>query len=429
MGSVIAPIAALLLGAAILLLGQGLFLVLIPLALAEAGQTAQAVGLTVSAYFTGFVFGAWSSAKAIHRVGYIRAYGGLIAVVLTAALALPLYPDLLTWIVLRFVHGAAVSGVFVAIESWLNTAVASDWRGRVLGTYSFISLAALGAGQLLLNIYGTTGFAAFNVGAILLGLSIIPVVLSRIAAPAAPGVEVKLNLKLMRQVPLGLAVGFLSGWLTGSFWAMAPLFAASALPEMSAATGLISTALLGGILLQVPVGYLSDKTDRRRIILGVAIAAAATSLAVIVMDAYGPAPLYASFFIYGGMIFSLHPLALAHCADRAAGAEEMLSLSQGMLLANGLGLASGPMLSASLTKAFGPDGLFLFATAATLLGAASVGVRLFTRSPVPVDERSDFLPAIDSTPAQIAMDPRASLPDSEVADGQDRNLESTDSPQ
>ena len=129
------------------------------------------------------------------------------------------------------------------------------------------------------------------------------------------------------------------------------------------------------------------------------------------------------------MIFSLYPLALAHCADRAAGAEEMLSLSQGMRLANGLGLASGPMLSASLTKAFGPDGLFLFATAATLLGAASVGVRLFTRSPVPVDERSDFLPAIDSTPAQIAMDPRASLPDSEVADGQDRNLESTDSPQ
>lgn len=408
----IAPIASLLLGATILMLAQGLFLVLVPLTIAEAGHPAQTVGFIVSSYFAGFVFGAWTSTRAIHRVGYVRTYGGLIAWVLAAALSLPLFPEPLGWVLLRFVHGAAVSGVFLAIESWLNTGVPKDWRGRVLGTYSLLSLAALGAGQLLINVYGAAGFAPFTLGAILLSLSIVPVVLSRIEAPSLPVVEVRLNTDLMRQVPLGLAVGLLSGLLSGSFWTLAPLFAATFSPGTSEATWLIGSALLGGVLLQLPIGYLSDRTDRRSVILGVAAVGAATSLILMMVSEPGGWLLYTGFLIYGGMIFSLHPLALTYCADRAVGGEEMLSLSQGLLLVNGLGLASGPLLSSLLATHAGPDALFLFSFVATVTGAAYAGLRIRQHDPVSVEDRSGFLPVMETTPAQIPLDPRTNTPGS-----------------
>lgn len=142
-------------------------------------------------------------------------------------------------------------------------------------------------------------------------------------------------------------------------------------------------------------------------ILGVTLVAAAASLALALTGGTSIALVYICFLVYGGMIFSLHPLALSHCADHAVGGDDMLSLSQGMLLANGIGLALGPLLSGLLAAIGGRESLFAFGLAVNAVAAAAIVVGMRRRAPIPAEEKSGFVPAVDSTPAQLVLDPRS----------------------
>ncbi|HOP19182.1 MAG TPA: hypothetical protein PK585_03800, partial [Amphiplicatus sp.] len=148
------PVAALLLGATLLFVGQGVFLILTPLKLAEHGYSTVIISAVGSAYFAGIMTGAWFGDRVVRAFGNVRAYGGFIALIMCAALPLAFFENAITWAAFRFLHGWAAAGAFLAIESWLHAAPPNSWRGRVIGAYTALTLVGLGAGQLLINVFG-----------------------------------------------------------------------------------------------------------------------------------------------------------------------------------------------------------------------------------------------------------------------------------
>lgn len=411
--SPVRSLSALLLGAICLVLAQGVLLTLVPARLYQGGSSSLQVSLVVSAYFTGFLLGAWLCDRLIRRSGYVRAYVGFIAVIIAVVMILPLWPSPFGWAVLRLSHGAAAAAVFLSIETWLNTASPRAWRGRTLGAYAVLSLGALGLSPFLLDLYGTTSDRTFNLAIIVFAVSIIPVALSGIRAPEAQPAATSGMLRLIRVSALAPVTAFAAGVNTGAFWTLAPRLGAAG-DESGVGTSLTMAAvLLGGFVLEWPIGYLSDRFDRRSVLIAAAAAGAAVAAALAAMSVLHSQPLlifFACLAIYGGVTFSLQPLALAHAADRLGPDDDMLPVSRGLLLTNGIGLALGPLLGGQVQAAVGVDGLFglAMATLGSILAVAAFVVR---RVPaVPLSEQGPYVAIRETTPASLRLNPRLEDP-------------------
>lgn len=412
--SVLGSLGALYLGAIVLFAGQGILLTLVPLSLDVAGYSAQTVSIVVSSYFLGVLAGAWYCDRIIRRVGHVRAYGGLIATVIVAVLCLPLLPNPYAWTPLRFFHGAAIAGVAMTIESWLNGVAPNQWRGRVLTTYTMTVTGAIGAAQLLLSMDNPETQMFFSLAAILLALSIVPPALSRIAVPKVESPDRHSQRDLLKLSPLGIAGAFAAGLTKGAFWALAPLFGASIGLDASRISMLVAAALLGGLCLEWPAGYVSDYVDRRKIILGAAVAILAVSLAIVSIGHLAGWPLFLLLALYGGGIYSLYPLSLAHAADLLPQDEDRVSVSRGLLLSKGLGLPLGPLLAGQLAEQTGDDGLFLF-SATICATIAIIGLWQLIRHPArPRDEQGSYVSMHEATPAIFHLDPRVKTPQGEL---------------
>jgi MFS family permease len=274
------PVAALLLGATFLFLGQGVFLILVPLKLAADGLTAIEISAVGAAYFAGVVSGAWFGDRITRAVGNIRAYAGSVALIICAALALSLVGSAAGWAALRFMHGWAAAGVFLAIESWLHGATPNEWRGRVVGAYTALTLVGLGGGQLLINVYGPAAPSSVDLGALLFAFSIVPVVLSKASAPAQRTMAPRSPLAIYRHSPLAVAGCVCAGLSMGAFWALGPVFADETASR--AASPFMAAAIMGGLSLVLPFGRLSDRIDRRLVIAGLSAGGGAAALLVVI---------------------------------------------------------------------------------------------------------------------------------------------------
>ncbi|MGE0407648.1 MAG: MFS transporter [Amphiplicatus sp.] len=400
------PIAGLLCGAALLFVGQGVFLILVPLRLAADHLSAPAISLVGSAYFAGIITGAWFGDRIIRAVGNIRAYGAFIALILCACLSLALVGGATGWAIMRFLHGAAAAGAFLAIESWLHAATPNQWRGRVVGAYTALSLAGLGAGQLLINAYGANAVRSIDLGALLFAASIAPVMLSKAVAPPLAPMSRRPLMEVYRHSPVGTAGCFCAGLSMGAFWALGPVFAARSGMSPQGASLFMATTVFGGLALVWPFGRLSDLIDRRLILAGVGFLGTGARLALVTLEREDALALLALSAAYGGVIFSLYPLALSQAADHVSDGQDMLEITRGLLLANGLGMTVGPLIGAQVIARAGPYGLFLF-TAAVTAGISALALwRALRRAPTPPEQRKAFIPMPETTPAALPMDPR-----------------------
>ncbi len=402
----IRPLATLLLGTALLILGQGLLLAVVPLSMNDRGFSAQTASLVGAAYFAGFMTGVWRGENIIQAVGHIRAYGGLIALVIVAVLLLPFFPTPAGWGTLRFVHGFAAGGAFLAIEAWLNGGTEDAWRGRVLAIYMVISLGGLGSGPFFANISGISGASAFLIGGLFFAASIIPVMLTKIDAPSIVSTLRTPLIEIYRQSPFSVMTSLAAGMSIGAFWTLAPFFASDVGMSVKGASGLVATTVFSGLLLQWPIGYISGRQDRRKIVVVITGTAAISALvALAFMDALGEITLYASFAVLGGH-FCLYPLSMAHAIDNATGSNSALGMSRGLLLANGVGQTVGPLLAGPFFVVLGPKGLMVY------FAALLAGIAIFTawRLRVGVDVAPELqgkhVFVRTTTPAGVLLDPR-----------------------
>ncbi|WP_394561959.1 MFS transporter [Aquipseudomonas alcaligenes] len=406
----IAPISSLLSGVALLLLGNGLLNTLLTLKGAEQGYSTTLLGLIMSGYFTGYFLGNWLGGPLIRRVGHIRAFAFCCALAAICALLHVLIIDPWVWVALRLLYGVALICLYMVIESWLNARASSDNRGKILALYMAVNLGALALGQQLLRLDESLGFALFALAGMFIVSALMPVTLTRQLQPSLPDAASANLREMLRIAPLALAASALSGLGLSGFWGMAPAYA-NLIGLDAAGVGLLMTlTILGGALLQWPIGRYSDRHDRRKVlswvVTGAAIAAAA-------MAALGPGtPLLALFFLFGGLSFAIYPLAVALLIDQLH-PDEVLTGSASLLLVNGIGAACGPLLAGALMQQVGAVALPLyFATTLGLL-AAYAFYRIHRVSDLVAESPAQFVPMLRTGPTALEMVPEASAPEAE----------------
>lgn len=403
------PIIALLFSIGLLLIGQGLLLTLLPLRAEAHAFTPAQIGLTASAYFVGFVVGCVLVPRIVRRAGHIRTFAALGAVFSAVALVFEMLPLFEGWVLLRFCIGACMAGAYMVIESWLNERATQQTRGTILSIYSVVSFLMLAAGQQLLNISPESPSTLFSLAAILISLAIIPVTLTRSIAPA-PIQNVRIDLVQVWDLShIGLIGAIVGGLVTGSFWALAPIYARGIGLETIHLTLFMSAAVLGGAAFQLPLGRLSDYFDRRLIVLFASLVGAATSLLIVIVSGpigLGHWPVIGLSFIWGGCSMTIYAICLAHANDNAD-PESFVMVGSAMLLVFGLSSALGAPM-ASVTMAWvGPAGLFVF-FGVCLLGFAGTIIRRRREHIIPVHEESEtpfhYIPG--TSPVALEMDPR-----------------------
>jgi MFS family permease len=382
------PIASLLLGVAFLLAGNGVHFTLLPLRGSAEGFGDVVLGVIGSAYYLGFVSGCVAGPYFILRAGHIRAFAAMVAVATAVALAYALAPTPAAWILFRFLSGCCLAGLYLVIESWLNDRADNTTRGLVMSTYVIINFAALMLAQWLVTLYPVTAGGSFMLSAILCSLAIVPVALTRSAQPAPITIVSFRPLVLYRAAPVALVAAFMIGVANGAFWGLAPLAAAGAGLGVQQVAGFMSLAVFAGALAQWPAGRLSDRVDRRLVLLALLVAASMTGTLMWLLSVSGTL-LLAFGFIFGGLVLPGYALAAAHGYDKTS-SSDMVSTAATILLANGLGAAIGPLAGAAVMAAGDPRGLFLFTAITQALLASYVLYRTRVQGPPTPQQKTEF---------------------------------------
>lgn len=393
------PVASLLAGTALLLLGAGLLNTLIPLRGAAAGFSQALLGGLTSAYYAGYLIGTFAMPPLVRRIGHIRAFAFCTACAACVVLLHAFGTQPVTWLVLRLLTGVVLVGLYAVIESWLNAEAPAGQRGTVFAAYMVVNLGSLALGQQLLRVQGAA-FIAFAVVALLVCAASLPVLATRQAQPrqqATPRLQLRLLFGVAPTAGLG---AILSGLALGAFWGLLPVYARDQGFDTAAIGNYMTIAIVGGAALQWPLGRLSDRHDRRIALALVAAAAAVLALAGSVSGGNGWSgmPL---IFLFGGMSFAIYPIVVAHLVDHAP-PEDLLAASSSVLLVYGAGSALGPLVAGGLMDAFGAWTLFAWfaLTHATLAVYAAWRYRKSPRTPA---DTPVFQPMLRTTPAALRL--------------------------
>lgn len=349
----------LLTAAGILLAGNGIQGTLITLRANSEGFSPTLIGLMGTAYFVGFALSCIISPKLIRNVGHIRVFAALATTASAGTLALVLVVDPYVWLLIRFTTGFCFSGLFTVMESWLNASSQNTDRARVFSIYRMVDLGAVAGAQFLLPVFGTSGFELFAVTAIFFSLSLVPVSLADSSSPK-PQEGFNFSLKEVWIISPLACLGCLTLGLTNSaFRFIGPLYA----DKMGLDTGEIATFIaaniIGGVILQYPLGYLSDRYDRRWLVI---IATMGASLAGIFLSSNEPGAIqfiYFGSFLFGMFAIPLYSLSIAHANDRAKPGQYVL-VAAGLLFIYAIGASVGPLVGSLVIDNFGAPAFFVY---------------------------------------------------------------------
>ncbi|MEO7068405.1 MAG: MFS transporter [Rhodanobacter sp.] len=401
------PIASLLSGTALLLLGVGLLNTLIPLRGDMYGYSHTLLGGLTSAYYAGYLVGTFAIPPLVRRIGYIRTFAFCTACVACVVLLHALSHNPLLWLLLRFLAGVALVGLYMLIESWLNASAQPAQRGSVFAAYMVVNLGSLALAQQLLHIDGQP-FVLFIVVALLICAATLPVVATRLAQPVLqPTPRLRLT-RLFAAAPSAGAGALLSGLAMGAFWGLLPVYVKDTGFNAAQVGTYMSVAIVGGALLQWPVGRLSDHHDRRIALALVSAAAGALAIVAPFLAGMQVASLV-MIFLYGGMAFAAYPIVVAHLVDHLP-PEDLMAASSSVLLIYGIGSALGPLIAGVLMTSLGPWSLFGWFALTQGATAAYAGYRYQTFQRTLSDE-AHFRPMLRTTPSALELMPETDGPD------------------
>ena len=425
------PVSALLLGVALLMIGNGLLTTLIGVRLGESGGNTLSNGLVVSGFFLGLVLGSLGSHRIVQQVGHIRAFAALASLFSAASLLHAFHEQPVFWWGLRVIEGICMAGLFMCAESWLNERSDNGTRGTTLAVYTLTAGFGTGLGQLLLAVFTVQGFILFALSSILLSLAVVPVALARTPGPAMPAPS-RLDLKsLWRLSPLGVSGCIASGLVLGAFYGMAPIFGQQTGLDADGIAWFMGATVIGGIALQWPIGRLSDRIDRRLALLGngIGVAVMSTGMVIVIAAKFDPetiellplanpalrdAELIASQFrvwiaplsvLFGTLAFALYPLSVAHANDYAA-SDDFVPMAGGLVLSYSVGAMIGPVLASLLMDQLGPLGLFAFTAGIGVLLALFAFWRTRAAPTIPLEDQAPYQPVPRTSVVTYEMDPR-----------------------
>jgi MFS family permease len=337
--------------------------------------------------------------------GHIRAFAVFAATTSAATLAFAIDPDARIWIALRFITGFCSAGLFTVAESWLNDMTPSAARGRVVSFYMLFNKMAFAGGQLLLLGGEVAGFGFFMIASACYSLSLVPVALNTAASPKAPRVAFFSVVELVRIAPAGTVGCFVAGLVNTAVLNIAPVYLGGVGQSTDGIAWLLASMQIGSLLLQWPLGWLSDRVDRRIVIAIASGAVALASLLIATLGHLDGTVLVGLFALWGGFGLSIYAICIAHANDFVE-RSEVVRLSSGLLLAWAAGSVIGPTLATLLMDALGAAMLFYYAAVISAGLTGFVLWRMTRRAARPASEREPFVGLPPTSPALAELDPR-----------------------
>lgn len=417
LSQILMPLLPLLIGVSLVVVGVGLLFSVMGIRANLSNFSSLTLGLVMSAYYVGFLVGSYSAPWLIRRIGHIRAFAVFASVASIMPILHAVWVNPWFWGGLRLVTGLCVIGMYVVIESWLNSATPSKHRGKVFGTYMMVCMVAGAVGQWLILVGDKMSFIPFAMVAIVFSVALLPITLS---PQDEPEVEESPRFSLRRLFdvsPLGVVGVTAAGVINGAFFGMGASFAQGAGLSDTNVANFMGATLLGGALFQWPVGHYSDKHDRRMVlfwvcVVGAGVAAAAYLAALLMPRAFLDVTLIFLGVLIGGMIFTIYGLSVAYVNDLIP-PKEVVETTTGLLLMYGVGAVFGPFLAGLVMSTFNNAGFMLFMAVVMALVSLYVLRRLPAAEPVPDSEKSDYVLSGQGSPSVLKLDPRGLVDEAE----------------
>lgn len=410
---------------ALLIAGNGLLGTLLAVRLELERFSTAGMAAVLSIYSLGFIVGTLWLDRVIHRVGHIRSFAAFAALYSACILTFPLHVSVPGWVLLRVLTGFCIAGLTLVMESWLNGRATVANRGKLLAVYMVIFYLAAACGQLLLRTGDPARLPLFSLAGILVALAVIPLALTRESAPEIlPAPRMKLA-ELARHAPLGVAAAFTAGIVGSAFANAGPIYAMRIGLAPATIAVFMAVPVIASMLLQGPVGWVSDHLPRKSVLALVVVLALASALAVPLAGRPAPAVLATLIALHVALASVLYPLSLSITHD-ALDAHHVIPANATLLLALGLGTVIGPLAAPVAMAWLGPQGLFLFIAAALGVLVLMLLALLRRQRGVPVPQQLHHAAAPPAaTPLASELDPRAGAEDFEALH---HNVEESEEP-
>jgi len=353
-------------------LGSGTLGPLDALSGAVIGFTTEQIGLLGSAHFLGFFVGCYVTPRLVGDIGHSRAFAAAAAIGAIGALLHPVLEGPYIWALLRVLTGMAIAAAYTVVESWLHAKTDNANRGRVYGVFRVVDLCGALSAQGIIAVLEPASYAAYNLVAMFCCLCLLPLALSQRVAPETPAAPRLRPIKAVLLSPAA-ALGIIVAGITGAgFRMVGPIYGVENDLNQVQIAIFLAAAILGGVAIQYPVGWIADKTDRRHVLLGLSALAAACCLGIALLtrpsDVYG---IYLGAFLFGVTAYPIYSVSAAYANDLAK-PDFIVELNAALIFLYSIGAILSPAISAWLIALAGPAAMFLF------MGAVHVALVVFT---------------------------------------------------
>ncbi|WP_306755200.1 MFS transporter [Paracoccus actinidiae] len=407
----------LFLGILLLMVGNGMQGTLLGIRGGIEGIPTFQMSVAMSGYYAGFLLGSLSVPALIKNVGHVRVFAALGSMISSVLVLYSVEPNWIWWTLLRVIIGYCFCGVYITSESWLNAGSTNENRGQTLSAYMIVQLLGIVAAQALLNLSDPGGYTLFIVASVLVSFAFMPILLSARPAPQFQTIKRMTFGQLYRASPLGCVGIFLIGGVFAVLSGMSSVWGATIGLSVAQISIFVAASYAGGLVMQYPIGWISDRYDRRKLVLMLSAVGAVTGIAVLASQP-GTLGLIVAGALMGGLVNPIYALLLAYTNDYLD-QSDMAAASAGLLFIYGIGSMGGPIITGWLMELIGPDGFWLYM--GVLLGMLAVyaGWRTTRRRALTPEEQGNFAvitPNATTIAVEAALDEKQSDPDKRAPD-------------
>ena len=394
-------------GLLLIMAGNGLQIVLLGVEAKDSGFSNVVTGFVMAGYFLGMFFGSILVPKLLNNVGHVRVFGAMSALASAAVLVIALFVNPVIWAAMRILTGLSFAGMYIVCESWLNDKSTNETRGQMLSLYMIISMGGLGIGQLLVGFGGEQSVGLFVMASVMVSIAVVPILLTAGSAPSFEEPERMSIRRLVQVSPLAVVGLAINGIAVSMMFGMGAVYGRSIGMDNTEVGYFMTAPMLGALLLQYPVGRLSDRFDRRLVILVVTIMGGISAGCATMFGKQEFALLILCMLIYGGALFPSYSLCIAHANDFLT-PSQMVAAASGLVMVNGVGAVIGSPLAALTIEYLGIGSFFVMVASVQVAMALVVLFRMSRRSAVPNEAQGPFVAIPESGSAVVAtLNPEA----------------------
>lgn len=387
---------AILLGIGFMMLANGLQGTLLGVRAGIEGFSTFTTGIMMSGYFVGMFIGSLLTPILVNRVGHIRVFSALASLASISILFHGIYIDAWVWWAMRVITGLSFAGFYVVTESWLNDRASNETRGKMLSVYMLIVTGSMGAGQFLLNLARPDAIDLFILISVIISFGLIPILLTVKPAPNFATSSKMSVIDLYRASPLAVIGNGLTGMAQGTLVGLGAIYASQVLVDLKAISWFMASIMIGSLIMQGPVGYISDRIGRRGVMAGLSIMAMVSCAIAAVMPTDGLL-FYLVIVALGGAAMPIYSVCIAYANDRLE-PHQIIGASGSLVMVAGIGAMIGPILIAFFMDLLGPEFYFWGIASVFAIILMFTLIRMGARAGVALEDQSALVAGPMGTP-------------------------------